>query len=384
VKVDPKVCMPSWRKFDHAAYQSNRYESQDVLAEACDLDLLCLEPAWSFAFREAWQRRLVWKDFTGVLKHANPGLKPVRVEKDYDLFVLVCQTPKELLLINAVKGWRDHCKTAVCIIDELYAQHIRRAKPFFDILDQFDHLIIELRESVDPLSQLLGRSCHNLPAAVDALRFSPYPTLPPRVVDVYSIGRRREGIHASLKRMAKRDQLFCIHDTFQGGAEAKLTDYRAHRDLVASIAKRSRFFVVAPAKWDQPKETRGQVGIANRYFEGAAAGAVLIGQPSDTDEFRELVDWEQAVVPIAEDGSDVEAVVQTLLADPEKTWAISRRNVAQALLRHDWVYRWHRLFDLVGIAPGPSMRAREERLRALARMAVASAPPLERREIPIA
>jgi len=167
-------------------------------------------------------------------------------------------------------------------------------------------------------------------------------------------------------QLSSQDELFYIYDSFAGGAEAPIIDYFAHRELIASIVKRSLCFMVAPAKWDVPEETRGQVAIASRYFEGAAGGAVMIGQPSDTDEFRQLFDWPDVVVPAAEDGSDIGSVVRMLKSEPEFAAQVGRRNAAQALLRHDWAYRWRQLFEMVGEQPGPSMRDRETRLRDLA------------------
>ena len=371
--ADPRVCMPTWRAFDRYAYLSCLYESADVLADSCDLDLLEIQAGRGFRTRESWQRRLVWHDPSGLTARLNPGLEPVTVTQDYDLFVIVCQTLKELLYLNSIKGWKERCRTSVCIIDEIYVAEVKQSKNFLRLLRQFDHVFTELRESAEPISEIIERPCHYLTAAVDTLRFTPYPNPPARSVDVHSIGRRRPGIHDALLALARRDGIFYVYDIFEGGAETRVLNYREHRDLIAAIAKRSRFFMVAPAKWDVPQETRGQVAIANRYFEGAAAGAVLLGQSSATDEFRELFDWDDVVVEIRADGADVEDVLRALAADPERVMRMSRRNAAQALLRHDWVYRWRDLFEHVGLTPGPALLARERRLRELAALAAESA-----------
>src|SRR5690554_3538622 len=105
-RKDPRVCMPTWRAFDRYAYLSGRYGSQDVLADCCDLDLIRMQPASGFRTREYWHRRLVWHDPTGTISRMNPGLRPVEIVGEYDLFVLVCQTLKELLYLNAIKGWK--------------------------------------------------------------------------------------------------------------------------------------------------------------------------------------------------------------------------------------------------------------------------------------
>jgi hypothetical protein len=63
-------------------------------------------------------------------------------------------------------------------------------------------------------------------------------------------------------KAAERGKLFYVHDTIANTAEVDIDDYQRHRHLVSSIAKRSRCFVVAPAKMDTLHETRGQLRLA--------------------------------------------------------------------------------------------------------------------------
>ncbi|MGD8808961.1 MAG: glycosyltransferase [Gammaproteobacteria bacterium] len=366
---DLKVCMPSWRSFDRCAYLSGLYEAADTLADVCDLDFVDLEAKPGFWRREALQRRLAWHDRTGFTAGLNPGLHPQQLTDEYDVFITFCQTLKQLPYVNAIRGWKERSRKSVCIVAELYAAEVRRSKPFLRALQQFDYVFTELRESAGPISEVTGQPCYCLPSAVDAIRFSPYPNPFPRSIDVYSIGRRRPEIHEALLRMIESDGIFYTYDVFATGADTHVSNYLEHRNLVASMAKRSHCFMVAEAKWNLPAETRGQVGIATRYFEGIAAGAILLGQRTQTQEFEELFDWDDVVVEVRTDGSDVAAVLRELRADPGRMQAISARNAAQALLRHDWVYRWRDLFDTIGLQPGPSLVARETRLRELAAMA---------------
>jgi hypothetical protein len=48
---------------------------------------------------------------------------------------------------------------------------------------------------------------------------------------------------------------------------------------------------------------------------------------------------------------------------------ISRRNAVEALLRHDWTYRWKKIFGIVGIEPAPQLEIRGNRLKQLAEQA---------------
>ena len=89
----PRICMPTTRAFNRRAYQCSLYEAQDVLCEIDDVDLLRLEPGHGFRLRESWHRRLTYRDVSNSLVYLNPGLKPVRLTQDYDLFVAVCQNP---------------------------------------------------------------------------------------------------------------------------------------------------------------------------------------------------------------------------------------------------------------------------------------------------
>jgi hypothetical protein len=146
-------------------------------------------------------------------------------------------------------------------------------------------------------------------------------------------------------------------------------DHREHRRLLANIAKRSRCFLVAPAKMDARCETNGQSEIGHRFYEGAAAGCAMLGQPPDSDVFRELFDWEDAVVHVRADGSDVVDVFRALCLDRCRLRTIGRRNAASALRRHDWVYRWAEILRSASMAPSDRMIGRQRFLVRLADLA---------------
>jgi spore maturation protein CgeB len=343
------------------------YEAEDVFAECADVDLLYLEPGKRFQLRSRLQWRLLYKDISRRLAHANPGLQPVQLAKDYDLFMLVCPIYSDPLHVNAIRGWKERCRTSVCWIDELWAHHVPQYKYWLPLLREFDYVILGLSGSVEAVGNAIGRRCHYVPGGVDALRFSPYPDPPARVIDVYSIGRRSERIHQSLLELGR--QTFYVHDTLQNVSDNQTLDHRAHRGLYANMAKRSRFFMVAPGLTNNAELTGGQVEVGFRYYEGAAAGAVLLGNTPDCETFRRAFDWPDAVIEIKADGSDTTEVLTKLAAQPDRLQEISRRNAAEALLRHDWVYRWKEILAIAGLKPTSAMEAREKRLNELAELA---------------
>lgn len=364
--------MPSGRLFKRKVFLCGHYEGQDVLREVDDVDLICLEPGPDYEFMEKWQRRLLFRDRTRRLIYQNPGLKKVRLAQEYDLFLAVCQYTHDFVHINAIEGWKDHCRVSACWIDELWRIDIPQFKYWIHALRQFDYVFVACQGTVESLSKAIGKQCYWLPGAVDTLRFSPYPNAPSRVVDVYSIGRRCEGIHKELSRAAANQSIFYLHDTY-GGSLSDVFDYREHRTLFSNVAKRSKYFFVAPGKVDATNETQGQEELGHRYYEGSAAGAVLMGQAPNSDSFSSLFPWSDAVIRIRPDGSDVLEQIARLDKEPERVLAMSHRNSTEALMRHDWMYRWKELLQVTGLAPLPAMAARERRLKELAERTLAAA-----------
>ena len=364
-----RIFMPTWRDFTRRAFQCGLYEAQDVLAETDHAELVHVEASSNFRAKETLQRRLLYHDFTKRLVYKNPGLLPVRLTQNYDAFIAVCQSHPDFLYVNAIEGWRDRCKTSICWIDELWVARIPLYKHWLHALRRFDYVFTGSCGSVTALSEAIGKKVYWLPNAVDAIRFSPYPRGPERAIDVYSIGRRFAGVHGKLVQMADRGEIFYVYDTARG-ADSDTMDAREHRTLFANMAKRSRYFMVGAGKLDDFAETRGQIEFGPRYYEGSAAGAVLLGQaPKQLPAFQEMCGWPDSVIEVNPDGSDVAEVMANLDANPERWQQISRRNTAEALRRHDWIYRWKEMFRVAGIPLSEGMLEREKRLQELAAMA---------------
>ena len=173
-----------------------------------------------------------------------------------------------------------------------------------------------------------------------------------------------------LKKAAQRE-LFYIYDTIPG-LLIQPRDHRQHRDLVANCAKRSRFFVTYPAKVDVADETRGQSEVGARFFEGAATGAVLVGQAPTIPAFAKDFNWPDAVVDLGGNEADLNACLKKFTTDPERFSALSRQNSVEAIRRFDWSYRWREMLRIVGMEPSLRHLEREKQLAQLAALAEAT------------
>jgi hypothetical protein len=92
----------------------------------------------------------------------------------------------------------------------------------------------------------------------------------------------------------------------------------------------------------------------------------MVGERPDNEVFEGLFDWPEAVTRLPYDSTDIDVVIKDLDGDPKRQDRIRRTGVVQALMRHDWVYRWEAILNEVGLEPTQGMLERKDRLRKLA------------------
>jgi hypothetical protein len=347
------------------------YEFEDVVAEVTGADRVEAN-----GYRSLEMSRRAYKLARFVTR--SPGLartlasepSTVRLSRDYDLFFPVFNHPYELYALATIPGWRDHCKAAACFVSEIWVQTLPGY--LLELLAGFDHVFVGMRQTVGEVARIIGRPCTYLPLATDVVRFAPLPTPPGRVIDVCNIGRRSPITHDALIRLARERKMFYYYDTVAAsGADKKqrtfsVSDASEHRLLLASVLQRSRYYIANRSRVNEPEFTQGRDEISARFYEGAAAGALMIGEPPRTEEFDRQFDWSDAVIRLPFDSPDVAEILADIDKDEERVLRIRRDNLKNAALRHDWVHRLRIVFETLGLPPTPAMVAREKRLEALA------------------
>ena len=352
--------MFSQRRLQRHVSRCAEYEFEDIISDIDDVEMLTPEPYRSFPIGQKVANQLARHISLASL---NPGVRKLRLNRNYDLFVAMCQPPRDLLSLNAIEGWRQRCRIAICFLSELWANQLHKFKGYLNILSKFDYVIDTLSGSVKAAQDVIQPPCIYMPPGIDAIKFCPYPNPPLRSIDVYSMGRKSLITHQALLKMAEQRQIFYIYDTFEN---MKTLLPRDHRILLANIAKRSRYFIVNAPKINQQVETGGQTEISYRFFEGAASGTIMVGETGENEAFKKHFDWPDAVINMPFDKSDIAKFLADLDSQPDRLKEIRRNNVVQCLLRHDWVYRWRAILNMVGLEPRPALVAREKRLKKLA------------------
>ena len=345
------------------------YEFEDVVAEVTGADRIDLDHAdginlsrrcYKLARMATGSRSLARK-----LAIRPPQLKLAR---DYELFFPVLNHPDELYALSAIPNWRERCQKAVCFICEAFSNTLH---PYLlELLEDFDHIFVGSRTAVHDIARMTGRPCSYLPLACDVVKFAPPSPAPVRSIDVCNIGRRSWPTHRALLELSQDHKIFYYYDTVAAsGTDRKQRTFRVenaseHRQLLASVLQRSKFYIANRSRANEGGASDRQE-ISGRFYEGAAAGAVLLGEPPDCVEFRQQFDWPDALINMPFDMPDIENVLTGLNGDPVRLRRISWNNVRNAALRHDWSYRIRDVFEATGIAITPGMLEREKRLNAI-------------------
>ena len=346
---------------EHEVWRCSFYEFEELLRTIESVDVLAPTPSRWYKNGKRLALRLGRHFRTPI----NPGVPVRKLTNNYEVFFAVCEKPSEILNVNAVTGWRDHCRTSFCLVTEFYAHEIPISQSCMEVLSRFDHVLFMFHTN-QPFQKMIHGKGSYLPAGIDTLQFCPFPNPPPRSIDVLSIGRRSARTHQALLDLARKEDIFYIYDTIN---DLHAYDLEQHRSLIANMARRSRYFLVNPGKIDLPEETGGQSEFGYRYFEGAAPGTIMIGETPRNDEFKKIFHWEDAVIPLPFGSDQIGAVIRSLDREPERQATIRSTNITESLLHHDWAYRWETVLELANLSPLPQLLARKQRLKELAEMA---------------
>lgn len=371
--VDSDVLLLSMRKLSDLVANCGLYEFEDLIASLAGADLARPANFENLELgRKTYKASYLVHKATRLSPVVRPSLGAHRLTRDYDLFFPLFNNAYELYALYALEGWRKRSKVAICFITELWADTL--PDYLLELLKEFDHILLGMADQTAKVSRITGRPCSYLPLGVDALTFCPQFPLSPRPIDICGIGRRSAVTHRALLELARQQDLFYFYDTVRSDGIPKAAqqmtfrvgDPRQHRLLLANLLKRSRYYIANRSRANEPEVTCGTHEIAARFFEGIAAGAILLGDPPRSEQFRRLFDWTDATIPIPFDAPQVAEVIAELESNPERVQTIRRENVANALLRHDWVYRLRDVFALAGRCPSLAMLQREAQLSALA------------------
>lgn len=370
--MQAKVLLLSQRRIADLVAFCVAYELEDTFAAVAEcqrIDVTNL-PALEFS-RRVYKLARMASGSPGLVRRLAPYPRSkVVLQSDFDLFFPVFSHAFQLYSLATIPNWRQHCRKAACYITEVCSEFL--PEYLFELLSDFDHIFLGSRHCVQDVARVTGRPCTYLPLAVDVPRFSPALLDRPRPIDVCNIGRRSPVTHQALLEMAERQQIFYYYDTVAAsGDDLRNRTFRVdspheHRRMLATILKHSGYYFANRSYINRPNMTAGHEEISSRFYEGAAAGTVMIGEAPRAQEFERQFDWPDAVIHVPFDSPDIGRILADLNADPERLRAVRCNGVREAALRHDWLRRIQVVFDLLDLTHTEGMRARAQLLSEIA------------------
>ena len=362
---DSRVLTWSLRNIQNFVYNSCLFEFEDVISEVDKADIY--SPS-QFGPRS----RVINKAIVSATRHVkplslaavNPYLKSKSLDREYDMYFVTLDFPWYGSSINMLKDWRKKCKTAVCYIVEIWNEDIPQMKNFMKFFDQFDLICIGTQHVLKDVQAMTDTPVMFVPPGVDTIKFCPdFESGKKRSIDITNLGRRSLSTHNALLEKSEKEKNFFYYHELTNGSVLRVDDHQAHRTLIANLLGSSRYYVTNYAKADMPKLIAGEYEIGYRFFEGAAAGAVLIGARPKGDLYDKYFNWEDSIIPVRFDEPDISKIIDELDACPGYIESIQARNAMNSLLQHDWVYRWEMILEELGQEPTPGITARKQKLK---------------------
>jgi hypothetical protein len=373
-----KVLLLSQRRVSNLVAFCVGYEFEDTVAAVTDAERVDTTglPAIEFSRRAYKLARMLCGSPRLARRLAPYPRNKVVLEREFELFFPIFNHAYELYALATIPNWRERSRKAACFITEVWSDML--PEYLLELLTGFDHIFIGCTRSVQEVRRVTGRPCTYLPIAVDVPRFAPSSLDQPRPINVSYIGRRSQVTHQALLDDAERQQLFYYYDTVAAsGVDLKDRTFRVdspneHRRLLSTLLKHSRYFIANRSYVNRPEFTAGRDEISPRFYEGAAAGTVMLGEAPRSDEFKKQFDWPDAVIHLPFDSPDIGGILADLNDDTTRLHAARRNNVWKAALGHDWLHRIQVVFDTLGVPHTEKMQARARLLDRIAAGASAS------------
>jgi hypothetical protein len=153
-----------------------------------------------------------------------------------------------------------------------------------------------------------------------------------RSVDVLAYGRVWEAYVREL------DDYFldshCSRLYMTSFSHPRAPDWRQQRKQFWGVLSRTKISIAFA-----PNETHsrfmGLPVISARWYEGLAAGCLMVGRKPASEKFGELFDWTDAAIQLPDSAREAPAFIEDLLEQPDRLRQAHARNYLMMLRRHD-------------------------------------------------
>ena len=135
----PRILLYSERNlYEREVWRCPFYEFERILQETDAVDLLA--PKRTRWYKDRLRASLKLGNYTKAAL-VSPGIAPIKLDKDYEVFFTVIEKPGEALNIQAIKNLKERCKTSICWVTEFYVWNMKTHRSSLEMLKEFDQVI---------------------------------------------------------------------------------------------------------------------------------------------------------------------------------------------------------------------------------------------------
>lgn len=339
------------RERSHIAYGVN-YELEDLLVEMTGGTLIAPENGRPFILARGvpgagravgWTTGLCLGRYRRV--ELPPDLKGPRI-----LFVTGMGS-RSLRVLRAIKDWRKSFDLVVALVLDSF-------EPYpIDIAARLDHMFVIIPELAEKLRQMLGIPVSFMPLACDVLRNGAARI--DRGIDVLMYGRHWEGYVQELDSYFLSDSNPRLYlTTF---SHPRAPDWRQQRKQFWSVLSRSRISIGFAPDATQIR-FQGLPVVSARWYEGLAAGCVMVGKRPEAPIFTELFYWPDSAIELPQDPKEAPKFIEDLLSQQERLSRAHLRNHLMMLRHHDARLAFARICRSLGLGIPQGAKQEMEKL----------------------
>lgn len=266
----------------------------------------------------------------------------------------------------------------------VWGNGIYRSNALASVWNLFSHRILYVLDTLQPEdidANILGRFdlvtcfCNDLaesyaarvtcptlffPAHVDTLSF--HNSRSYRPLDMLILGRREDRYHLPLFSHFNAPDQDRIFIDFVSRGQTPMSRGQEFQLLMSAYGKAASAFCYEPS---EVPRFRGRSPMLERWVHAWTSGCTVFGTPPHGGRTSELMDWPDSTIELPSEPQEAIMLVESVLSDHEGLTRRRKRNVLEAVRRHDTRLRIEQMLLALDIPKPVDLENGLERLSAL-------------------
>ncbi len=241
--------------------------------------------------------------------------------------------------------WQEFDHRVLLVVDTLQPEYLKPG-----VLSRFDLILSYCADSAEEFTRASGVPSMYFPPHGDILAYHCLSGFRP--IDLLLVGRRDARRHTPIHRHFNRPDSGRLSLDFVTRTQTMPLPEEEFGLLMSAYARSKIAFCFEPS--DIPR-FRGRSPLTGRWLHAWTSGCTVVGKAPTGSGAAEQMDWPDSTLDLPEDETAAIEAIEAILSDEAGLDRRRRRNVFEALRRHDTRRRLKALLDELGVAPPASL-----------------------------